>query len=136
MKTVRIVIGVFSFILFIIIAFQSCAAGMVIALSENTKDMSGAAGFWLAVFMLAGGIVGIATNNSKSGGVTAGVLYAVGAVLGFASRGIFGDLVVWSIIAAIFGLTLIIGSAVADLRNMDMLIAEMEMEREDAGSED
>ena len=56
MKTWKLVSGILSMILFIVVAFQSCAAGMVNALEENGGS-SGSVGLLVAVLMLAGGIV-------------------------------------------------------------------------------
>lgn len=62
-------------VLFIFIMFQSCAAGVGNALAEN-GEVSGSAGAILAFFMLAAGIIGVATRNATKGGgaLTAGGL--------------------------------------------------------------
>jgi len=110
MKTAKLIIGIISIILFIIIIFQSCAAGIVTAIDGIEDDVSGSAGMLLAFAMLIAGIVGLATRKSKGGGITAGAFYVVAAIIGFTNLGVFGDLIVWSIISLIFGIVFIVGS--------------------------
>lgn len=110
MKTVKLIIGIVSIILFIVIIFQSCAVGLANAMEQNTEDTSGAAGVFLAFSMLVAGIVGIATRKSKGGGIAAGVFYLIAAVIGFVNLGTFGDLVVWSVLGLIFSIIFILGS--------------------------
>ena len=111
MKTAKLVIGIISMVLFTIIVLQSCAIGIVNVLNSNTNDSSGSAGMFLAFLMLIGGIVGVATRTSKGGGMTSGVLYIIGALVGFTNLGTFGDLVVWAGISLIFGVVFILCSA-------------------------
>ena len=59
MKTWKLVSGILSIILFALVAFQSCAAGMSNALEEN-GEVSGSAGIIVAVLLLTGGIVSVA----------------------------------------------------------------------------
>jgi hypothetical protein len=109
MKTAKLVIGIISIVLFIIILFQSCATGVVNAI-EGNDDVSGSAGLLLAFAMLIAGIIGIAARKSKGGGITAGIFYVVAALIGFANLGTFADLVVWSVVSLAFGIVFIIGS--------------------------
>lgn len=116
MKTVKLIVGIISIVLFTVIIFQSCATGIVTGISEAfgdesmANDTSGGAGVFLAFCMLIGGIIGVATRNSKAGGIVSGIFYLLAAIIGFANLGVFGDLVVWSVISLIFGLLFIIGS--------------------------
>jgi hypothetical protein len=109
-RTAKLVCGIISIVVFMIIVFQSCAAGIVNVLESNIYDVSGTAGVLLAVLMLIGGIVGITTRNNKSGGITAGVFYFAGGIIGITSLGTFTDLIVWSIMALAFSLLFIVGS--------------------------
>jgi len=111
MKTTKLVLGIISIVLFAIIALQSCAAGVGNALAEN-GEVSGSAGFLLAVCMLIAGIVGIATRNSKGrgGAFTAGGFYLAGAIIGAANVGSYADLMIWSVLSAIFGIVFIVGT--------------------------
>ncbi len=110
MKTTKLVLGIISIVAFTVIMFQSCAAGLVNAIESNTSDTSGGAGVFLAFAMLIAGIVGITTRKSKGGGIAAGVFYAISALIGFTNLGTYGDLVVWSVLALIFGIVFIVGS--------------------------
>ena len=64
MKVWKLVSGILSIVLFLIVSFQSCAAGISNTLSDN-GEVGGSAGVLVAIFLLAGGIVSIATRNSK-----------------------------------------------------------------------
>ena len=109
MRVVKLIIGIISIILFMLIAFQSCAAGLGNALAEN-GEISGSAGLFLAFCMLIAGIVGICTRDSKVGGIVSGVFYIIGGLIGIASYGSFSDLFIWSILCFIFGAIFIFGS--------------------------
>ena len=61
MKTAKLVIGIISMVLFVLVAFQSCAAGLGNALADN-GEVSGTSGMLLAFCMLIAGIVGVATR--------------------------------------------------------------------------
>lgn len=110
MKTAKLVIGIISIVLFFVIAFQSCAVGIVNAVESNANDASGGAGMFLAFAMLVAGIVGITTRKSRGGGITAGMFYLLASLLGFTNLGTFGDLVVWSVLSLVFGIVFILGS--------------------------
>ncbi len=102
MKTWKLVSGIISIVLFILVAFQSCAAGVLNALEDNGQS-SGSAGFIVAVMMLSGGIVSIATRKStgKGGNIALIVLFGVGTLVGFALAGNFTDLYIWAAWCAI-----------------------------------
>ena len=97
MKVWKLVAGILSIVLFIIVAFQSCAAGMVNALEENGGS-SGSAGIIVAILMLTGGIVSIATRKSagKGGNIALIIIFGLAALIGFAGHGNYSDLVIWS----------------------------------------
>ncbi len=97
MKVWKLVSGIISIILFVIVTFQSCAAGLSNALEAN-GEVSGTAGAMVAVFMLAGGIVSIATRNAKGkgGNIALLILFGLAALIGFANYGSYSDLAVWS----------------------------------------
>lgn len=97
MKIWKLVSGILSCVLFILVMFQSCAAGVVNTLEDN-GEVSGSAGFLVAIFMLAGGIVSIASRKSakKGGNVALIILFVLAALIGFANYGTYSDLVVWS----------------------------------------
>ena len=96
MKTWKLVSGVLSIILFVFVMFQSCAAGLVNTLEEN-GEVSGSAGVIVAIMLLAGGIVSIATRNGgKGGNIAIIVLYGIGALFGFLLAGNYADLNIWA----------------------------------------
>lgn len=97
MKVWKLVSGILSIILTVIVLFQSCAAGVVEAV-EDSGGTSGGAGVVVAILMLAGGIVSIATrkSNGKGGNIALIVLFGIAAIMGFSGTGIFKDLIVWS----------------------------------------
>jgi len=108
-KIAKLICGIISIVVFMIIVFQSCAAGLVNVLESN-DDTSGTAGVFLAVSMLIAGIIGIATRNNKGGGITAGAFYLVGGIIAFASLGTFTDLIVWSVLSMLFSMLFLVGS--------------------------
>lgn len=97
MKTWKLVSGILSCVLFAFVAFQSCAAGMVNAIEANGKT-SGSAGLLVAILMLAGGIVSIATRKSTKNGASVAliILFGFAALVGFSGHGNYSDLVIWS----------------------------------------
>ena len=96
MKTWKLVSGILSIVLFVLVAFQSCAAGISNALEEN-GEMGGTAGIIVAVMLLAGGIVSICTRKGgKGGNIALIVLFGLGALTGFALAGSYADLSIWS----------------------------------------
>ena len=109
MKTTKLVIGIISCVLFIIIMFQSCAAGMVEALG-NSDSTSSAAGLISAIFLVAGGITSIASHRNAGGKSTsvAAILYFLAALIALTDNGVFEDLAVWGSLCVIFGIAHVI----------------------------
>lgn len=97
MKTWKLVAGILSIILFVVVTFQSCAAGVVNAI-ENDGGISGSVGVVVAILMLAGGIVSIASRKSigRGGNIALIVLFGFAALFGYAGHGNYSDLVIWS----------------------------------------
>lgn len=97
MKVWKLISGILSIILFVFVSFQSCAAGVSNALEAN-GEASGSAGIIVAILMLAGGIVSIATRKSlgKGGNIALIVLFGLAAIIGFAGYGSFSDLAIWA----------------------------------------
>lgn len=101
MKTWKLVSGILSIVLFIVVAFQSCVAGVANTLTEN-GEVSGSAGIIVAIMMLAGGIVSIATRKgSKGGNIALIVLFGIGTLSGFSMAGSYTDLNIWAAWCAI-----------------------------------
>lgn len=97
MKTTKLVTGILCMVLTVLVLLQSCAVGMYNTLGE-TGEASGSAGAILAVLMLAGGIVEVATRKSegKGGSIAAAILFLLAALMGFANVGTYADLNIWS----------------------------------------
>ena len=97
MKTWKLVSGILSMILFVLVAVQSCAAGMVNALEDN-GGTSGTMGIFVGILLLSGGIVSVATRKSqgKGGNIALVILFGLAALIGFAGYGNYGDLVIWA----------------------------------------
>lgn len=100
MKTAKLVVGILSICLSAMVLFQSCAAGAANALEAN-GEVGGTGGFIVAIMLLAGGIVMIATRKSekKGGSIAALILYLLGALIGFATAGSYSDLKIWAVVA-------------------------------------
>ena len=97
MKIWKLVSGILSMILFVLVSFQACAAGVVNALEENGGS-SGSVGIFVAILMLTGGIVSVASRNSvkKGGNIALIILFGLAALIGFTGYGNYSDLVIWS----------------------------------------
>lgn len=97
MKVWKLVAGIISIVLSAFVIFQSCAAGMANAM-ENNGGVSGTAGMLVAILLMVGGIVSIATRNghAKGGNIALVVVFGLAALIGFALHGNYSDLVVWA----------------------------------------
>ena len=97
MKIWKLVSGILSLIFFALVAMQSCAVGVANTL-EDSGEVSSSAGILVAVLMLAGGIVSIATRGSEKRGsnIALLVLFGLAALLGFSNYGSYSDLAIWS----------------------------------------
>lgn len=102
-RTARMVIGILSAILFIIVMFQSCAANVVNTLEQNAADTSAGGGVLVAFALLIAGVTSAIGRDSVKATMVAGIIYVVSALIGFISHGTYGDLVIWSVVALIFG---------------------------------
>ena len=99
MKTWKLVSGILSIIMFVFVTFQSCAAGISNSIEDN-GEVGGSAGIIVAIMLLAGGIVSIATRNSKGKGGNIAVI-VLGAIMGFTMAGSYTDLIIWAAWCAI-----------------------------------
>lgn len=115
----KIVSGVLSIVLCFFVIFQSCAAGFLNAISQNGQS-SGSAGLIVAVLMLAGGIISIATRNAlgNGGNIAIIIIYGIAAVIGYLMAGSYADLVIWAtwcIVCAVVSACAIASDNVCDL---------------------
>lgn len=102
MKTWKLIAGILSMVVFVIVEFQSCAAGVVNALEDN-GGISGSVGFLCGLLILAGGIVSVATRKTsgKGGSIALIALFGLAAIIGISGYDNYSDLVVWSVWAII-----------------------------------
>ncbi|NBI10260.1 hypothetical protein D1641_09590 [Colidextribacter sp. OB.20] len=97
MKTWKLVSGILCIVLSFFVLLQSCAAGLSNTLQDN-GEVGGSAGVIVAIMLLAGGIVSIATRKGgKGGNIALIVMFGIAAFLGFTLAGSYGDLVIWSV---------------------------------------
>ena len=91
----RLISGILSIVLSLVILLQSCAVGMLEAMGADGSDS--ASGLLVALLLIAAGIVAIVTRNgSRGGSIALVVLYAVAAVMGFSAT-VYADLIVWAV---------------------------------------
>ena len=97
MKIWKLVSGILSCVLVVLVSFQSCAAGLANSL-ENSAEMSGFAGILVSILMLSGGIVSIVIHksNSRGGNIALVVLFGMAALIGYTMHGSFSDLAIWA----------------------------------------
>ncbi|WP_142415099.1 hypothetical protein [Hathewaya massiliensis] len=95
------VLGIISIVLFFIVTFQSCAAGLGEAITNDSTG-SGGSGMFLSVCMLIAGIILLVSKNKKSLVITSIVFYVLGGIVGMVNVGIFADLQIWSVLNLIF----------------------------------
>lgn len=107
MKTTRMIVGIISMVLFLIVSFQSCAVGIGNTLMEN-GETSGSSGILLSFCLLIAGIIATAARKSKGGTITALCFYVLGGLFGLVNVGIFADLKIWSTMSFIFAAVLLI----------------------------
>ena len=110
MKVTRLVIGIISFVMALIVTFQSCFAGLGNAMEDN-GEVGGSAGVVLAVFAIVAGIIAIVTRKGEGKGpFVAGGFYLAGGIIGLAMAGSYADLKIWGVACIIFALVFIIGT--------------------------
>jgi len=100
------VIGIISIVLSAFVGLQSMIAGLGNTIVNN-GELSGTAGFILAIIMLVSGILTLASRESKGVLITAIVFYILGGITGLCNIGSYADLQIWSILNLIFAGVLI-----------------------------
>lgn len=103
--TGRLVFGIFSILIFVFMVFQSCVVGTINTFSDS-GEISGTQGMLTAIMYLSAGITGIASRNSRSKGgpLASAILYWLGALFTAGGSDIYGDLMIWGVLAACLGL--------------------------------
>lgn len=97
----RLVLGILSIILSIIVFFQSLVAMLGDAL-ENVGGVGGFAGVLVSIAMLVAGIVALAGGKSRGTHMTASIFWLLAGLFGFLLAGNYTDLNIWSTICIIF----------------------------------
>lgn len=103
----RLVIGIISIVLCIVISLQSCVVGAV-NLVADSGSVSGTAGVILAVSWLVAGIVGIAGRKHVAAVSTAAGFYFFGGLMALVDVGFYQDLVIWGFLSFAFGTILVL----------------------------
>lgn len=98
MRVWKLVAGIISILLFVVVMFQSCAAGFINAVESNGGS-SGSFGVFFAFLILAGGIVSIASRNSegKGGNIAIIVIFGLATIVAFGGHGNYADLIIWGV---------------------------------------
>ena len=111
MKVAKLVSGILSIVLALLVMFQSCAAGISNALEEN-GEIGGTGGLLVAICLIVAGIVGMATRNSdgKGASIVTAVFYGLGALVGYATAESYADLNIWATVCLIFAVIYIIAA--------------------------
>lgn len=102
MKTARLCIGIISMVLFVLIMFQSCTAGIGGAFSD--KESGAALGSILAWIMLFAGIIAVSTRHSTVGAYITATFYIIASIISFCTINtlFFGVGIWWGILSLIF----------------------------------
>lgn len=97
LTTWKLVSGILTMVFFLVVVFQSCAAGAYNALSDN-GEVSGSGGVIVAILMLTGGIVSVSTRKSEGNGgnIALIIIFGLASLVGFALAGSFTDLNLWA----------------------------------------
>lgn len=113
MKIWKLVSGILCIICSCVIVFQSCAVGVSNTMQAN-EEVSGTAGVVVAILLLTGGIVSIATSNKKAGNAAIAIIFAIAAIVGYVLSGNFGDLMIWATWALICGIMSVVALIMED----------------------
>lgn len=109
----KLTIGIISIVLFVLVSFQSCAAGIGNALSES-GETSGSSGFILAIFMLIAGILTIVNRSrtNKASFIVPACFYILGGLIARVEIGSYKDLELWTGLSIFFGILMLIFMAI------------------------
>lgn len=99
----KLVLGILSIILSVIVFFQSIIAMLGDAL-EDVGGVGGFTGILVSIAMLVAGIITLAGRRNKGVHITAIVFWVGAGLLGLLLAGNYGDLYIWSTICIIFGI--------------------------------
>lgn len=111
MKVAKLVSGILSIVLALLVMFQSCAAGIGNAL-EGNGEVGGTGGLLVAICLIVAGIVGMATRNGEGKGasIVTAVIYGLGALVGYVTAASYADLNIWATVCLIFAVIYVIAA--------------------------
>lgn len=90
MAIVKMIIGVASVLLFVVLLFQSCSVGvfeLIDIVAGGEDGVNAGYGFFLAFCMFFAGSIGIVSHKSKVSGFISGGIYALGGIMGIFNAG-------------------------------------------------
>ncbi|QNQ82191.1 hypothetical protein [Lactobacillus sp. PV012] len=121
MKVTKLVIGILQILFAVVILIQSCAVGASHAMENNTKDVGGSVGVFVAILFLATGIVYIATRKAQGlGGDIAGlVMMIIAWLFGISNAHDYTDLAIWGWLALIIGVGFFVWHIIANKKAND-----------------
>jgi len=98
MSVAKLVTGIISIVICVIMLLQSCAITFADALAKQ-RSISGAAGIFIAILILAIGVISITTRNkgAKGGCVAIVFISIIACYVGYINSDDFKDLIIWSI---------------------------------------
>lgn len=104
--TGRLIVGIISVVLSVMVLMQSCTVAGLGALVSEDAFTSGFGGMLIAFSMLIAGVVDMATRKSpgKAGSVVSIVFYALAALIGVVFAADFPDLGMYAGLCLVFGL--------------------------------
>ena len=105
-STGRLITGIIAIVLSVLVLLQSCTVAGLGAMVDESAATSGFAGVLVALMMLAGGIVDIATRGAqgKAGSIASIVLYGLAALMAVIFAADFSDLSIWAGVCLIFAI--------------------------------
>lgn len=109
--TAKLIIGIISMVLFALVTFQSCAAGLSNILSSS-EEASGTFGFVVAFNLLITGIIAVAARKSisKLPWIICTIFLWLNLLFARMFAGSYSDLIVWGTISFLFGVFYLLSS--------------------------
>lgn len=109
--TAKLILGIISMVLFALVAFQSCAAGLSNILADK-GEASGSFGFLVALNLLITGIMAVAARKStrKIPWIIAAILLWLNYFYAKIFGGSYTDLVIWGFISFMIGVFYLLSS--------------------------
>lgn len=102
MKTAKLIIGIISIVLSVVVFFQATIVGLGEAIFAEEEATSGGFGIVVAILMLIGGIVAICARKSIGGAIFCLIDYALAGLIGISFSANYPDLQVWGFLTLIF----------------------------------